>query len=504
LKNAESDESEDDRFEQNDTFENASLIGEGFYDSLIAQNDDWFKIWIDGGDTLTVVLNFSHSKGDINLYLYNFDKKKLTESDSKSDNEQTQAYTSIPNFIYVHVDLVNESEPNDYYTLYFWIDTLAGDDIYEENDYFDSAHKIWEGSHSGLVAADEDWFYIRLDEGESIEISITNSDNPDDNLIIALYDNEQNLLSENGESETETHYFINLEWTALYDGLHYILITQNTTVPYYNLWIVTRGGSGDDDFEDNDDFNSAYTIIPDHFSQLTALDDDWYRLWVKNDWTIDMGIQHGGNTCELNLFLYNTTGEILVNASSDKNYEIIEYVTKYEGYHYVNIDRSSSPCGDYSMFIHLYKNLDKDQDGLSNWEEQNVYNTDPNHYDTDGDFFSDFDEVTIYDTDPNQPNELSEELIDVIVELIPGFFRKFSYWNNFQYFRLKNEIHATIPVSVFEFLQSQIFVINIDAITGSSNDKQIYGFPIFLFIIITVFSLGVTYWYLNSTRRLVR
>ena len=44
--------------------------------------------------------------------------------------------------------------------------------------------------------------------------------------------------------------------------------------------------------------------------------------------------------------------------------------------------------------------LDSDGDGLTDWEEINMYGTDPNNKDTDGDGLSDFEEVKVYRTNP--------------------------------------------------------------------------------------------------------
>lgn len=44
--------------------------------------------------------------------------------------------------------------------------------------------------------------------------------------------------------------------------------------------------------------------------------------------------------------------------------------------------------------------FDRDLDGLNDYEEENVYHTDPNNPDTDGDGLNDYDEVYVYSTDP--------------------------------------------------------------------------------------------------------
>jgi hypothetical protein len=47
---------------------------------------------------------------------------------------------------------------------------------------------------------------------------------------------------------------------------------------------------------------------------------------------------------------------------------------------------------------------DADHDGLSDYEEFNIYHTDPNKKDTDGDGLTDYQEVMVYHTDPLKPD----------------------------------------------------------------------------------------------------
>lgn len=57
-------------------------------------------------------------------------------------------------------------------------------------------------------------------------------------------------------------------------------------------------------------------------------------------------------------------------------------------------------------------NADTDGDGLSDGDEVNSYNTDPNNVDSDGDGLSDGDEVNEYNTDPNNTDSDGDGLSD--------------------------------------------------------------------------------------------
>ena len=55
---------------------------------------------------------------------------------------------------------------------------------------------------------------------------------------------------------------------------------------------------------------------------------------------------------------------------------------------------------------------DFDGDGLTNWDEINIYHTDPLNSDTDGDGLSDYEEVKIYQTDPLNPDTNNDGIND--------------------------------------------------------------------------------------------
>ena len=60
----------------------------------------------------------------------------------------------------------------------------------------------------------------------------------------------------------------------------------------------------------------------------------------------------------------------------------------------------------------ILKNIDTDEDGLSDFDEINLYNTDPLIADTDGDGLSDFDEIMIFNTDPLNPDTDGDTYLD--------------------------------------------------------------------------------------------
>ncbi|MBT3584537.1 MAG: trypsin-like serine protease [Halobacteriovoraceae bacterium] len=82
----------------NGTFETAtkiktSFVQQGF--SISSSKDlDFYKFTVTSGTYLNLSINFSHSVGDLDLYLYNGSRKQLAKSDSVSNNESVSKYFS--------------------------------------------------------------------------------------------------------------------------------------------------------------------------------------------------------------------------------------------------------------------------------------------------------------------------------------------------------------------------------------------------------------------------
>jgi len=90
----------DDIYEENDIFNEASLISEGLFEKLHANDDDWYRIYINASMTITINVTFS-SPQEFNLYLYNssIDSKLFAEL---SQDVNTVSYTTtISDYYYI-------------------------------------------------------------------------------------------------------------------------------------------------------------------------------------------------------------------------------------------------------------------------------------------------------------------------------------------------------------------------------------------------------------------
>ena len=83
----------DDGFEQNDDSSQASEVAHGAYSDLRIRSldDDWFKVWMEQGQTITVSVFFAHAEGDLDMQLLDPYLQTLASSTSVSDNETVMA-----------------------------------------------------------------------------------------------------------------------------------------------------------------------------------------------------------------------------------------------------------------------------------------------------------------------------------------------------------------------------------------------------------------------------
>ena len=83
-----------DSYEANDTQAAAAAITVGNYPSLlIAGNDDWFKVDLAAGQSVTIRIDFDHSAGDLDLALHKADGARIDRSQGTS-NTETITYTA--------------------------------------------------------------------------------------------------------------------------------------------------------------------------------------------------------------------------------------------------------------------------------------------------------------------------------------------------------------------------------------------------------------------------
>ncbi len=300
----------EDPMEDNDNHANAWGVTPNYYPNLtiIETDEDWFKLYLNPGDTIDVYIYFNNTEGDLDLELYDpFDAvTSQTGSYSTADEEHITFTVGLSGMsgdwrirVY-HYD----GSTNVTYDLDIWINI---DDWMENNDDFWSAWGVGPVNYPGLkiVDFDEDWFQIYLNPGDMIDVGIYFNHFEGD-LQLVLYDpsyiQRKDSLSM-GDDEFIT-YMVDMpgDWRIRVYHKH-----GNSTVHYnLDIWLTT-GTGGDDWAEENDDFWSAWGIGPGFHSGLMVVgfDDDWFQTYLNPDDIIEVKILFDDFKGDLQLELYD-------------------------------------------------------------------------------------------------------------------------------------------------------------------------------------------------------
>ncbi|MFX1277349.1 MAG: PPC domain-containing protein [Promethearchaeota archaeon] len=111
----------DDSYEENDTFNTAATISlnTNYYNLEVSDDDeDWYKVYVNSGNTLNVQIYWSSSSYDIELYLYDSYQTLLDSSTGVSTSETVSEDCILSSgYYYIRVDLIN-SGTDITYTLY--------------------------------------------------------------------------------------------------------------------------------------------------------------------------------------------------------------------------------------------------------------------------------------------------------------------------------------------------------------------------------------------------
>ena len=162
-----------DAFEPNNNFDTASILAppeDHLYDNLsihASLNDDYFRVTASASGAMSVRLAFQHSRGDIDLDVFDANRTRIGRSDSDQNSEQFSFNAVAGQFYYVRV-YGFEGATNRKYSM--TIDQPEGvsggsPDQFEENDSFAAARSLpaVDQSYTNLninTSNDDDYYKI--------------------------------------------------------------------------------------------------------------------------------------------------------------------------------------------------------------------------------------------------------------------------------------------------------------------------------------------------------
>ncbi len=153
----------DDDFEPNDDLAHARLLQPGTYPHLILQAGDYdvFRINLPARSVVRVVTLFTHTLGDLDLYLINANgTRTLRSSTSTTDNEMVVYATEQPTWVYAFIKGATPHTSNTY-TLIVQVEQQGAcrEDAFAPNQSPDQAPDLTPGVYNlTLCPHTTDWF----------------------------------------------------------------------------------------------------------------------------------------------------------------------------------------------------------------------------------------------------------------------------------------------------------------------------------------------------------
>ena len=240
---------------------------------------------------------------------------------------------------------------------------VCAEDLYEDNDTQGGAALASASSYTGLRAcpSDEDWYATLVLGGETITVDL-GFDVAEGDLNLYLYDAGGSLLdASTGSGATEM-----VTYTASTPGNYYtqVVLAADAGIDLgatYSMDITVSAPSvcTTDSAEPNDSLGAASAITAGTTTGLTACptDTDWYSFSASTGQTIAVAVAFPHAEGNIDANLYDSTGGLLIGASSVTDDESISWVVATGGTFLLEVsltaDTGSVPGNDYEVTLSL-------------------------------------------------------------------------------------------------------------------------------------------------------
>ncbi len=359
-----------DAFEVNNTFATAvALPTNSDQNGQICSGDiDWFKFDLCAGGSLTVDVTFTHSNGDIDISLRNSaDSLTLDSSVSVTDSEQV-TYTNaqmLTQSVYLKVYVIGARENS--YQIRANISNCTPpppvyrEDLYEENDTFETAVKLnaVDAEELGLASSDDDWFKFFLCPNGTLNAQITFQDSIND-IDMILVDSAQGFLADStGITDIEQISYVNpnREFKWVYLNIYGISAVDNA----YQL-TLSQSGCVDDRVEENDTLQTAELLASNLYSNLDLIsgNEDWFAIDVCRNCPLDVKIEFNADDGDLDMFLYDENMLEIDSSNSVTNLEEINFRDRMNARRmYVKVIGFSDDQNRYDLTIRVDDRLEE-------------------------------------------------------------------------------------------------------------------------------------------------
>ena len=380
----------DDRFEDNDTGDDAESVDARGYEALVAcpGDADYYEVALGAGDTLTASVSFRDAEGDIDLRIENTGGAALASSSSTTDDESASYTATAAGSYRVRVNLFRDegSTPGNSYDMDIDIDratSSCSDDVFEENDTRSAAAPLGAGTERGLSAcpSDDDFYSVSVGAGDTITVAAEFS-HAEGDIDLRLLDGSGSTVATSASGSDDE----SLTYTPTSSGRYTIRVSLfadrgSTPGNTYSLNVDIEGGATDceeDRLENSDTLETAEVLLPELYTRLNVCpgDDDYYAFLLDAGDTIRIEVTFSDAEGDIDLRLLDEDGTQVAGSSSTNDNEEIEYTATADAFYTLRIqlfgDDGSSPGNFYDLRV----NVDEGGGAVSCPEDDRFENND--------------------------------------------------------------------------------------------------------------------------------
>lgn len=359
-----------DSFEPNNDLANANDVAPGTYPELTLcsgeDTNDFYALFLEAGDAITVEIFFTDADGDIDLRLLDTDGVTTLDSSlSSSDNEEVSATVQNTGFHFIRTNFFGGGR-NQYDMVITAPEREAPvceDDLFEDDDDALSATPLTEDIIDRTsCTGDEDWYVINVPEGQVLDatLSFVHADG-DLQLELIDLDGETVLLTANTSNDQTNEegavfranvggdYFLRVRSAGRSNNTYSLSATILDELPVEECR---------DRFEPNNEPGVATAIEPGEYTELdlcgpTPDDDDWYaiELLAGDQLNVDIFFTHANGDIELRLRGPGIDGPALDSSTSSTDNESVSALIAEDGTYFIQVEMFSTANNTYSMVV---------------------------------------------------------------------------------------------------------------------------------------------------------
>ncbi len=344
-----------DENEGNDDFPQAPEILPNYFNNLVNNDTDIYKIQLDHNKEASFdIYNTSNLWAQLYSYEYNW----LADFNVVDSHLELDWIPESSEYYYIRV---NGPNLGDFYDLDIWI---AEDDWAEENNIQDDSEELDIGFYSGLIQYDDDWFSYNYLISATQIVGIDLYYDTAFVLDVALIDE---FGSPHGYTIIPEAWGERLEWTAAVDYSNISIYVHGSDIGLeYNMSLYIYGGS-DDWAEPNDYLSEARYLNLVWNGGMVQNNDDWFEVWLEPNDKLDLNLFYNTWETWMNLELYDEYEGLLTNSSMNGDHLHLNWTNDdYGRNRYIKISGPNN--GDFYDLELIFNGQTGDD-----WAEENDY-----------------------------------------------------------------------------------------------------------------------------------